>query len=135
MGKAKNGELLYLIGTLPKHQLKAAYRRRWSIEVFFQALKSRGFDLEKTGLRSASKLRKLFAVACIAYTICWATAIEKGKSEPVKRKKHGYPQYSVFRRGLNIIRQALKKGICKPLQALWVIFEQRMELLKLKTIG
>lgn len=135
VGKAKDGELLYLIGTLPCNQLKAAYRRRWSIEVFFQALKGRGFELEKTGLRSPLKLRKLFAVACIAYTICWATAIENAKLKPVKRKNHGYPQYSVFRRGLNIIRQALKKGICKPLEALWIVFEYRLETLRLKTIG
>ena len=135
VGKAKDGELLYLIGTLCCTQLKAAYRKRWSIEVFFQALKGRGFQLEKTGLRCPVKLRKLFAIACIAYTLCWATAIENAKYRPVKRKKHGYPQYSVFRRGLNIIRQALKKGICKSLEALWLALEQRLAKMRIKTIG
>ena len=135
VGKAKNGELLYLIGTLSSHQLREAYRKRWSIEVFFQALKGRGFDIEKTGLRSTVKLRKLFAIACIAYTICWAVAIEKGKTKPVKQKKHGYPQYSVFRRGLNIVRQAFKTGTCKTINDLWLIFERRLEPIMLKTIG
>ncbi len=88
VGKDKNGELLYLIGNLPAKELPAAYRKRWSIEVFFQALKGRGFNLEKSGLRCLSKMRKLFALACIAYAICWAVAIQEAKTKPVKRKKN-----------------------------------------------
>lgn len=135
IGKDKNGELLYLIGNLPAIELKAAYRKRWSIEVFFQALKGRGFHLEKSGLRSLSKMRKLFAVACIAYVICWATAIEEAKVKPVKRKKHGYPQYSVFRRGLNLIRLAFKTTIVDFITALWERLETQFRRLLPKTIG
>jgi len=107
----KNGDLLYLIGTPPAKKLKRWYKKRWTIEVFFQALKGRGFNLEKSSLNQIEKYRKLFAVVSIAYTICWATGIESGRTNPVKRKKHGYPQYSVFRRGLNIIREFLKRHI------------------------
>ena len=89
-------------------QLPSAYRKRWSIEVFFQALKGRGFNLEKPGLRCHIKMRKLFAIACLAYTICWAVAIENGKIRAVRPKKHGYTQYSIFRRGLNLMRKAFK---------------------------
>jgi hypothetical protein len=64
-------------------------------------------------------MRKLFAVACIAYTICWAAAIEDAKLRPVKRKKHGYPQYSIFRRGLNLIRLAFKTALVDFITALW----------------
>lgn len=119
VGKDKNAELLYLIGSIAAADLKAAYRKRWSIEVFFQALKGRGFHLEKSGLRSLSKMRKLFAVACIAYAICWAVAIEEAKVKPVKRKKHGYPQYSAFRRGLNLVRLAFKSTVVDFITALW----------------
>ena len=119
VGKDKAGELLYLIGTLPSTKLKAAYRKRWSIEVFFQALKGRGFHLEKSGLRSLPKMKKLFAIACIAYVICWAAAIEDAKLKPVKRKKHGYPQYSVFRRGLNLIRLSFKTAVVDFITTLW----------------
>ncbi len=135
VGKDKNGDLLYLIGNLAASQLKAAYRKRWSIEVFFQALKGRGFHLEKSGLRSLSKMRKLFAVACIAYVICWAIAIEHAKIKPVKRKKHGYPQYSVFRRGLNLIRLAFKTAGVDFIIALWKRIEAQFAELQLKTIG
>ena len=135
VGKDKNGELLYLIGNLPATQLKAAYRKRWNIEVFFQALKGRGFHLEKSGLRSLSKMRKLFAIACIAYVICWAVAIEDAKVRPVKPKKHGYPQYSVFRRGLNLIRLAFKTAVLDFITTLWIRVEAQFEWLHLKTIG
>ncbi len=135
LGTDKNTELFYLIGNLPATQLKAAYRKRWNIEVFFQALKGRGFHLEKSGLRSLSKMRKLFAIACIAYVICWAAAIEDAKVNPVKRKKHGYPQYSVFRRGLNLIRLAFKKTIVDFITALWERLETQFESIQLKTIG
>jgi hypothetical protein len=62
------------------------------------------------------KYRKLFAVVCIAYTICWAVGIEEGRRNPVKVKKHGYPQYSVFRRGLNLMRAFYKNQIFEPIQ-------------------
>lgn len=135
VGKSKDGELLYLIGSLPCRELKSAYRKRWSIEVFFQALKGRGFHLEKSGLRSLPKMRKLFALTCIAYVICWAVAIEDAKVKPVKRKKHGYPQYSVFRRGLNLIRLAFKTATGNLVTALWERIEFQFQRVLLKTIG
>lgn len=106
-----DGKLLYLIGTIPAKKLQKWYKKRWSIEVFFQALKGRGFNLEQSNLKCFEKYRKLFAVVSMAYTICWAVGIEQSRQKPVKRKNHGYPQYSVFRRGLNLIREFLKRQI------------------------
>jgi len=123
----KNGDLLYLIGTESPKSLKRWYKKRWTIEVFFQALKGRGFNLEKSSLNSLVKYKKLFAIVSIAYAICWAVGIEDGKTNPVKVKKHGYPQYSVFRRGLNIIREFFKRKT-------ETVFEQTIENIKLKFI-
>jgi len=109
-----NGDLLYLIGTSKPNELGGIYRKRWTIEVFFQALKARGFNMEASCLKSIEKYRKLFALVSIAYTICWAAGIEDGRSNPVKVKKHGYPQYSVFRRGLNLMRAFFKNKILEP---------------------
>lgn len=111
----KNGELLYLIGTSKASELGKTYRRRWTIEVFFQALKARGFNMESSCLRSIEKYRKLFATVSIAYTICWAVGIEDGRNNPVRVKKHGYPQFSVFRRGLNLMRAFFKHKIPEPI--------------------
>jgi hypothetical protein len=105
-----DGKQLYLVGTVAPKELARQYKRRWGIETFFQATKGRGFNMESSCLRCMEKHRMLFAVVCIAYTICWAVGIQHGKSALVKRKKHGYPQYRVFRRGLNLMRR-LYKGI------------------------
>ena len=110
-----NGDLLYLIGTFPPGKLKSIYRKRWTIEVFFQALKGRGFNMEQSKLRCLKKYRKLFAIACMAYTLCWTAGIEDAKMNPVKPKNHGYPQFSVFRRGLNLFRKYFKNLIFDPI--------------------
>ena len=128
------GELLYLVGTLDSAQLRKVYRKRWSIEVFFQALKKRGFNLESSCLKSIEKYRKLFAVVSIAYTICWTTGIEDGRVNPVQVKNHGYPQYSVFRRGLNLMRAFYKNKIIEPIQRTFDKALDRLVLL-LKIIG
>jgi hypothetical protein len=101
------GELLFLIGTVDSLLIKQIYKKRWTIEVFFQATKGRGFAMENSCLRNLEKYRKLFAMVSIAYSVCWAVGIEAARQNPVKRKKHGYPAYSVFRRGLNLIRDVL----------------------------
>lgn len=116
LGYDKQAELLYLIGTLPKEKLSSIYKKRWSIEVYFQALKGRGFRLEESRLRCIEKYKKLFAIVSMAYTLCWAIGIEDGRNNPVRPKNHGYPQYSVFRRGLNIFRAFCKRRKCLIVQ-------------------
>ncbi|MEM6261109.1 MAG: IS4 family transposase [Bacteroidota bacterium] len=125
ISRTKDGDLLYFIGTIPAKTLKKQYKKRWTIEVFFQAIKGRGFDIEKTGLRSDEKLRKLFAVVALAYTLCWALGVEHGKLKPVKPKNHGYPQYSIFRRGLNLIREACRNGDMRIIERLWGVILSR----------
>lgn len=129
-----DGELLYLVGTAQPQTLKSWYKRRWSIEVFFQALKQRGFNLEQSCLRCIDKYRKLFAIVSMAYTICWATGIQDGKIKPVRAKKHGYPQYSVFRRGLNLMRKFYKQQIIEPIRQAVEIACSRLNIYY-KTIG
>ena len=133
---AKNGELLYLIGTISAKELKKKYQKRWTIEVFFQALKGRGFRIEDSNLRSIEKYRKLFALVSIAYTICWATGIEDGRNNPVRVKKHGYPQYSVFRRGLNIMRELFRRKIDRAFSKTIQNVVMKIKIFQeLKTIG
>lgn len=135
ISRAKDGELLYLIGTIAASELKQTYRKRWPIEVFFQATKGRGFNMEQTGLRDSVKLRKLFAVVSLAFAVCWAVGLEQSRQQPVKRKKHGYPQYSVFRRGLNLVRQALKRKLEGWFDRVFDLIQQRRGRFDIKTIG
>lgn len=79
-----------------------AYKTRWSIEVFFQSIKKRGFKLESTHLKDPIRLKKLFALVCVAYAICLKTGIWKHENiKAIKIKKHGYKAKSFFRYGLD----------------------------------
>ena len=86
------------------------YRKRWTIEVFFQSIKGRGFDLEKTHLQAIEKLKKLIAMVSIAYAVCRNMDIYYHKKvQKIKIKKHGCQAKSFFRKGLDILREAFKK--------------------------
>ena len=102
-------EWLFIFGTADAKLLGQFYRRRWRIETFFQALKTRGFNLEETHLKALEKLKKLLAVVCIAFAFCMSTGFHlHEKIKPIHKKKHGYKANSFFRHGLNFIRERLK---------------------------
>lgn len=104
----KNRHLFILTNAQAKGACDA-YQKRWSIEVFFQAIKGRGFNMELTHLDDVVRLRKLFAVVSIAFAICLNAGIwwnDTIKAIPVKN--HGYKKNSFFRHGLNKIREAIR---------------------------
>ncbi len=91
------------------HQALDNYQRRWSIETFFQSVKQRGFHLETTHLNDLERLRKLFALVAVAFTVClhigrWSDQHQK----PIEVKNHGYKANSFFRHGLECWRSALR---------------------------
>ena len=65
-----NGDYLFLFGTVEVKFMGQLYRKRWSIEVCFQNMKRRGFNLEDTHLQDDEKLKKLVALVSIAYAFC-----------------------------------------------------------------
>lgn len=84
------------------------YKQRWSIEVFFQAIKSRGFNLERTHLTDLQRIKKLLALLSLAFGLCvqcgrWRNEYRNAP----KQKNHGYPSNSVFRHGLDLIQYLL----------------------------
>ena len=104
-----NGDFLYLIGTFSAKQLGDLYRKRWCIETFFQRLKGRGFDLESSHLRDIDKLKKLFALVCIPFAICLTIGkCYLSKVQKIRINKKGYPFKSIFRRGLDWMREYIK---------------------------
>ncbi len=109
--KNKNGEddpLLILTNDKNCDALKI-YRERWSIEVFFQSVKERGFRLEDTHLKKTDRLAKLFAITCIAFVICLTIGVYEDSCEKeIPIKNHGYKANSFFRHGLNILRELLR---------------------------
>lgn len=99
--------LLVLTNAIVEKALKI-YRLRWSIEVFFQSIKNRGFKLENTHLTNLPKLKKLFALVSLAFASCLDIGVWKHDyKKPMKKKKNGYKPNSFFRYGLDEIRRAL----------------------------
>ena len=102
------GDILFLIGSVAAKELGTIYRKRWSIEVLFQSMKKRGFDLESTHLRCLKKLKKLIALVAIAFAFCLLAGKHyHQKVKKIKTKNHGYKANSFFRKGLDLLRDWL----------------------------
>ncbi len=87
------------------------YRRRWEIETMFGCLKTRGFRMEDTHIIDADKIERLLFVLTIAF--CWAYRIGdiREEEDPIPIKTHGRGAKSLFRRGLDEIRQAIFRNV------------------------
>lgn len=118
--KLKHEEWLFVFSTAETHLqhsyrskgnfLGQLYRKRWRIETFFQAFKTRGFNLRKTHLKALHKLKKLLALVSIAFSLCISLGVFLDqKVKPIRKKKHGYKAKSFFRHGLNFMRKVLKR--------------------------
>jgi len=107
--KLENDEYLFLLGSEYSKNLGSIYRHRWSIEVCFQSLKGRGFDLEDSHLKSREKMKKMLVFLSLALALCVNLGIFlHEKVEKIKTKKHQYKSKSFFRHGLNTLRKILK---------------------------
>jgi len=93
-----------------------AYMRRWNTETGFEKLKSHGFHMEASRLRGDGKMELLLAVLAVAMAWRYACGIWSAKTvKPIKLKKHGRKEHSVFARGLMLLGD-LFHGVCKNLR-------------------
>ena len=102
-----SGDYLIVVSNEDSDHVMEEYRRRWKIEVLFEALKSRGFNFEDTPLKHEKRLQTLFSVLALAF--CWAYQVGAWRHEvkPIRIKTHQRPAKSIFRYGLDWIPQAL----------------------------
>lgn len=78
------------------------YSIRWNIESGFEKLKSHGFNFENSRLQGKKKYDLMLAGLSIAMAWCYSTGEwSKREVEPIKRKKHGRMERSIFGRGLD----------------------------------
>jgi hypothetical protein len=106
--KLDSGELLILAGNQPFRDPLGTYRLRWEIESLFQCLKGRGFHWENTRLTRYFRIKKMMALMAIAF--CWAHKTGEWKQaqvKPLKVKKHGRLEQSLFRYGLDVLTDTL----------------------------
>jgi len=107
------GRVVVITDIDPKLALKR-YALRWSIETLFGCLKTRGFDLEATHLNDLERLSKLFFVVTLAFGFCFKMGIWENNKNPIPIKKHGRKEKSIFRLGLDIIKQILVNPEASP---------------------
>jgi hypothetical protein len=117
------GELLLLVTNKRPSRALVIYGRRWEreqparcclvskkIETLFAAFKTRGFNLEDTHITDVRRTERLFGLLVI--TLVWAVRVGEfmASLRPIEIKKHGYAQWSMFRRGLDCLKQILFTG-------------------------
>jgi hypothetical protein len=100
-------EYLIVASNKEPTQALARYQKRWSIEVLFSALKKRGFDFEQTHLTDPQRIKKLVALLAIAFTWAHWVGVWLAEKKPLKIKKHGYKEQSLFRYGLDHLQYLL----------------------------
>ncbi len=113
--KVKKKEFLAIVTNCENtNGILSVYKNRWSIEVFFQSLKGRGFNLEMTHNSDPIEIRKLFALLCMAFLLCFVVGLEINKVTPIPIKNHGYKENSFFRAGRDFIRKVISKKSIIP---------------------
>ncbi len=99
----------YLIVATPKKSSSALndYAKRWEIETLFGCLKTRGFNFEDTHLTKPKRINTLLVLLSI--TFCWAHLVGEWLHDnyPIRIKKHGRPAKSIFRYGLDFLKNIL----------------------------
>lgn len=101
--KAEKGkkEYLIIISFNKSEQSQLKYEQRWQIETCFRAMKSSGFDLEKTHLSDIKRIEKLVLLVMIAFIWCYKVGIYLDKEiKKIETKKHGRKAKSLFKYGL-----------------------------------
>jgi len=125
--RCDDGEQLIVACSEDNAQAITVYRRRWEIETLFACLKSRGFRFEDTHITDPARIKKLVGVLAIAFA--WSHRVGEWRhehKEPIKLKKHGRLAKSLFRHGLDFIRELLFAG-----KFSMVRFRQCLDQLKL----
>jgi len=108
--KSKTGkpEYQFLISFNNPAKSNECYKKRWQIETMFKAIKSSGFNIEKTHLQEVERIEKLVALVFIAFTWCYKVGIYIDSFEKkIKIKKHGFRSKSFFKYGLDYIANIL----------------------------
>jgi transposase len=107
--RSRNGKtaFLRLITTLTPARAMESYGCRYRIESMFRHLKSNGFELESLHVRKAYKVNMMMAALVLAYTLAVVYGLKKYKQR-IAVKKHGSPEMSVFRYGLDLWQNHLQ---------------------------
>lgn len=105
LNKKGNIEFVIVATYLYDSLTMQVYAKRWTIECFFKAIKTAGFNLEDTHLKDQKRLEKLLAVVAIAFVWVYLIGEYENQQKPIPILAHQRRAFSIFRYGLdNLIK-------------------------------
>ena len=102
--KKENGDNVLIISSEQSGKILIEYGERWKIETLFGVLKTRGFRLEDTHLTDTERVSKLLSLLTIAVSWAILAGELESQAKPLKIKKHGNLEKSIFRLGFESLR-------------------------------
>jgi len=70
-------------------------------------MKSRGFNLETTHVTTPERIDKLIELLTLAFGWSHLVGQKRHEKKPLKTKNHGWPERSLFRYGLDLLRSIM----------------------------
>jgi len=102
--RKEDGDNVIVVSSERTGRILLEYGQRWQIETLFGCLKTRGFRLEDTHLTRGERISSLLSLLTLA-TVWGLLAGElTARRTPPKIKKHGRLEKSIFRIGLETLR-------------------------------
>jgi len=102
--KKEDGDNVLVISSEQSGRILLEYGERWKIETLFGVLKTRGFRLEETHLTEPERVSKLLSLLTIAVGWAMLAGEMESQEKPLKIKKHGNLEKSIFRLGFEVLR-------------------------------
>ena len=99
-----DGDNVLVISNEQSGKILIEYGERWKIETLFGILKTRGFRLEDTHITDIERISKLLSLLTIAVSWAMLAGAVEVHSKPLKTKKHGKLEKSIFRLGFETLR-------------------------------
>ncbi len=99
-----DGDNVLVISSEQSGKILLEYGERWKIETLFGILKTRGFRLEDTHLTEVERVSKLLSLLTIAVSWAILAGELENQVKPLKTKKHGNLEKSIFRLGFETLR-------------------------------
>jgi hypothetical protein len=114
--KLQKGDFLIIISFNRPQEAQEDYAERWQIEMCFKAMKSSGFDIEKTHLSDLERIERLVLLVMIAFVWCYKAGIYLHENvQAITIKTHGRRARTIFKHGLDYISNSLLNA-CKPVK-------------------
>ena len=104
VGRKADGDSVLVISNEQSGKILLEYGERWKIETLFGILKTRGVRLEDTHLTEIARISKLLSLLTIAVSWAMLAGELEIQAEPLKTKKHGKLEKSIFRLGFETLR-------------------------------